>query len=184
MRTYVGRGVGAHIENKLLSAKKYLLVCSPWIHPEYASKLIGLSKQGVAIRIITSDSEEKWHQQSLDMFDDALTPPRRIFGFRKKQEWVRPPIELMVVSERFIHAKMYIVDGEYAVVGSPNLTQSGLWQNVEYVLIFEGEEAKQIEDDFQTLWRIYAPTSLKVYEYDITPPKGILQTIIEKVFRK
>ena len=154
MKTYVGRGVGAYIENKIFRAEDYLLISSPWISPGYAEKLVALADQrGVAIKVITSDKPE--NQGSIEVFRKRLTPKRDFLG-RVKKDWAPPSIDLKVVRERFIHAKIYAVDGHYAVVGSPNFTEQGFWHNAEYILIFEKpEEVEQIENDFGQLWLQY-----------------------------
>ena len=154
MRTWVGRGAGAFIENQLFTSRSpFVLVCSPWISPQYAARLVALAKQGVTVKVITSNKPEAPHQQSLRIFEEATKPERDWLG-RVKPDWQPPNLEVRVVDERFIHAKMYAVDG-YAVVGSANLTERGLFHNVEHIVIFEGPEAEQIVRDFETLYNMY-----------------------------
>lgn len=156
MRSYVGRGAGAHIENKLLSAQQYVLVCSPWISPFYAQKLVDLAKRGVVVKLITSNSDVREHQEALKIIKNALKPERDWLG-RVKKDWQPPSIDVKIIDERFVHAKIYAIDGNYAVVGSANLTEHGMWKNVEHLIIFDDETSvEQIENDFALLWQTYA----------------------------
>lgn len=42
------------------------------------------------------------------------------------------------------------------MAGSPNLTYSGLWNNIEHLVISENAyEAKMIENDYERLWTSY-----------------------------
>jgi len=153
MRTYVGRGAGAFIENQFFAAPKttFLLICSPWISPTYAQRLIDFARKEMNVKIITGDS--KINQDTLNLLKNATKPPRDWLG-RIPKDWVPPPLDIIVVEEYSIHAKIYAKEG-YAVVGSANLTESGLWKNAEHIVIFEGEEAERIITDFETLYQLY-----------------------------
>jgi hypothetical protein len=61
----------------------------------------------------------------------------------------------------FIHSKIYLVDKEFGITGSANLTYSGLNTNVETLSIAETpEEVQQIETDFMRLWLKYEKNDL------------------------
>lgn len=180
MKTYVGRGAGAFIENQFFAAPKttFLLVCSPWISPKYASRIISLAQSGITVKVITSNVQERNHQEALRMLNDFVKPPRDWLG-RIPKDWVPPPIEILTVHERFIHAKIYVKEG-YAVVGSANLTEGGLWQNAEHIVILEGEEAEQIISDFQTLYNLYKSEEIVARVGKVTITKkigGLLQKV-------
>jgi len=179
MKTYVGRGVGAYIENKIFSAEDYLLISSPWINPQYAQKLIDIAdSRGVAIKVITSDRPE--NQDTVNIFKKRLTPARDFLG-RIKKDWSPPSIDIKVVRERFIHAKIYAVDGKYAVVGSPNFTEECFWKNAEYILIFEDpDEVRQIEDDFGQLLLQYTGKELVEEKFG----KAVTLEIFNRIFKK
>jgi len=154
LRSYAGRGVGAHFANDLLLAERYVYVVSRWISPEYARRLVDMARRGVEIRVLTSDDKEKHHQESLKILVDSLKPPRSIL-FRRG-DWQPPNMELGVIRERYLHVKMYLWDDKAAVVGSANFTQNGLWSNIEHIVIFDQpEEIEMIKRDFQTLWNLY-----------------------------
>jgi hypothetical protein len=59
VRTHMGRGTGNYIEKQLFSAKNYVCVCSPFISPSYAKRLLQLLDRGIKAKVITSDSENK-----------------------------------------------------------------------------------------------------------------------------
>lgn len=50
----------------------------------------------------------------------------------------------------FIHAKSFVVDGEYATVGTINMDYRSLYLHFENAVLFHGCAAvKQVEEDFQ-----------------------------------
>ncbi|RLI28276.1 hypothetical protein DRO58_02500 [Candidatus Bathyarchaeota archaeon] len=56
-------------------------------------------------------------------------------------------------SGEFIHAKIYVIDDEYAVTGSANLTYEGMWKNTEHITVYEtAEEVMRVKSDFIHLW--------------------------------
>ena len=157
VKTHIGRGAGNYIEKQLFYAKKYVCVCSPFISPLYAQRLLLLLNTGAKVRVITSDSENKDRDGNTtrDLLKKAARPPRDLLG-RTKKDWVRPALDYKVIKRDFIHAKIYVVDGELAMAGSPNLTYGGLWKNIEHLIITENaQEAKMIEDDYERLWAGY-----------------------------
>jgi len=59
---------------------------------------------------------------------------------------------LKVSREKFVHEKLYINDKE-AIVGSANLTFSGMHKNVEHIqMIRDGKKRDALEDHFKKLW--------------------------------
>jgi phosphatidylserine/phosphatidylglycerophosphate/cardiolipin synthase-like enzyme len=157
MRTHIGKGAGNHIEKHLFCAKKYVCVCSPFISPSYTRRLLLLLSSGVKIRVITSDSDNKDRDGATtrDLLKQAIKQPKDFLG-RQKKDWIRPSLDYKVIQSDFIHAKIYVVDGELAMVGSCNLTHGGLWKNIEHLIITEStQEAKMIENDYERLWSSY-----------------------------
>lgn len=62
----VGKAVGHILEDILVSAKKRLWIVSPWLSPKYAEFLVKKSKEGVDIKLITTnDYENEQHKESL-----------------------------------------------------------------------------------------------------------------------
>jgi len=154
LKTYVGRGVGAHFLNELLLSNKYVYVVSRWISPGYAERLVNMAKQGVEVKIITSDDKEKHHQKALKMLKDSLKPPRLLLI--RRTDWIPPNMELGIIRQQYLHVKMYVFDDKMAVVGSANMTEHGLWNNIEHIVVFtEPEEIETIKQDFHKLWKLY-----------------------------
>jgi len=175
METYVGRGAGSHIEKQLFSAKEYALICSPWITAEYADRIIEMVESGVSCRVITSDKTAGSSSESLEMFQEFIKPKKNYLG-RVKKDWVSPPFEYKIIEERFVHAKIYTCDGKYAVTGSANLTESGLWHNAEHIIIMDNHiDVEKIEEDFEHLWNFYLEKEI------IDESKGVLKGIWNRI---
>ena len=55
-----------------------------------------------------------------------------------------------------IHAKIFIIDDKYAIIGSANFTEDSFVDLPEYIIIHEDKnEVNQITDDFFYLWNKY-----------------------------
>ncbi len=55
-RSYTGRDVGRVLEPLLRGARRRLWVCSPYLSPEYTRLLAGKAREGVDVRLVTSDA--------------------------------------------------------------------------------------------------------------------------------
>lgn len=63
------------------------------------------------------------------------------------------PFEFLPVDESFIHAKIYVADDSFAAIGSANLTKTGMWESVEYVVILnDGPDIQKMKGDFKKMW--------------------------------
>ena len=52
-----------------------------------------------------------------------------------------------------IHAKIFVIDGKCAIMGSANLTENSFQNFAEYILISDDEDmVKRIENDYDKLW--------------------------------
>ena len=155
METYAGRGAGAHIEKQLFSSKDYALICSPWISSEFAKRIIQMVERGTSCRVITSDKIAGDSAKTIEFLKNFTKPKKDYLG-RTKKDWSPPPFDYKVIAEKFVHAKIYISDGKYAVTGSANLTQYGLWKNIEHITIINNsKDVGKLEDDFDHLWSYY-----------------------------
>ena len=175
METYVGRGAGAHIEKQLFSSNDYAFICSPWITSEFARRIIQMVERGTQCRVITSDKIAGDSNKSLDLLRDFVKPKKDYLG-RTKKDWSPPPFDYKIIAEKFVHAKMYISDGKYAVTGSANLTESGLWRNIEHVIIINNpKDVEKLEDDFEHLWSYYERKEI------VDESSGILKGLWKKI---
>ena len=85
-------------------------------------------------------------------------------------------MELGIIRERYLHVKLYVFDDKFAVVGSANLTESGMWNNIEHIVIFDNpEEIQTIRSDFLKLWKLY--TESKETAVEVTTLEDIAKSI-------
>jgi phosphatidylserine/phosphatidylglycerophosphate/cardiolipin synthase-like enzyme len=162
METYVGRHVGAYIEEKVLAASKYVKICSPWIGPEHARFIEKLVTKGILVKLLTSDrpdaawnnntGNESAERSTLDIIRRIKKSTREILEMNVKK-LNTAPWEYRIVKTSFIHAKLYLIDGTYAAGGSANFTRYGQSKNVEHIFYTSNPpEVKRLEDDFEKLW--------------------------------
>ena len=180
MESYVGRGAGAHIEKQLFSSKNFALICSPWISAEFTKRIIQMVERGVSCRVITSDREAGDTEKTLELLKEFVKPETDYLG-RPQKDWSPPPFDYKIISDWFVHTKIYISDGKYAVTGSANLTNNGLWQNAEHVIILNNaNDIEKIESDFEHLWNFYEAKEI------VDESSNVLKDLWKKIkgFRK
>ncbi len=131
-------GVGKHVEPLLRGATRRIWICSPWIDLEYAKLLVEKARQGVDVRIVTSDDvNNKGTIEMLNMSKEASV-----------RENVALNLALKTLSAPLPHAKIYVID-DVALVGSANLTEAGMWRNLELAIVLrEPDLVKEIEQQF------------------------------------
>ena len=148
MQTHIGQGVGKYIEEELFKTKKYVKVCSPNISYSLSKKLFNLLDNQVKIQVITSDiiTGDKNSNQANSLAKEIL----------QKNDNIKNIFEYKAISTKdipLIHAKIYVIDGNCAIIGSANLTENSFQNFVEYILItHEIDLVKKIENDFDKFW--------------------------------
>lgn len=71
-----------------------------------------------------------------------------VFTFRR----ARSNFQLKVSRDKFVHEKLYITDNE-AIIGSANLTFSGMHKNIEHIqIIRDPKKREELEEHFNMLW--------------------------------
>lgn len=141
MRDYVGTGMGKYLAYKLFNASKYAYICSPYIDQKYAGAIVQMAKRGIPIKLITTDRQAGGLYLS-DYFG----------GYYRKSKDNDFEV-LMVEGEGFVHSKMYVVDDDFAVDGSANLTYAGLWNQVNNIHVYDTpEEVSRIKNTFDKIW--------------------------------
>ena len=112
----VGETVYLNLINK---AKRYVYITTPYliISSEMTTALCTAAKSGVDVRIITPHIGDKWYVH-------AVT--RAHYEFL-----VEAGVKLYEYTPGFIHAKSFVVDDEYAVVGTINLDYRSLYLHFE-----------------------------------------------------
>ncbi len=116
-------------------AENYILISSPWIKYEILEKL--LSEKSIKIQAVIRNSE----------LEDLIITDRKVFDFFKKKGG-----DLYLNNK--IHSKFIIIDGKKAVLGSSNLTITGLLDNGNIetaVFITEKDQIKVIEEQFKKI---------------------------------
>tara|TARA_Y100000780_G_C13500589_1_gene345932 strand:+ start:32 stop:571 length:540 start_codon:yes stop_codon:yes gene_type:complete len=153
MQTHIGRGVGKYIEKELFHAKDYVKICSPNISFSLCEKLFTLLDHGVKIQVITSDitTGDKNSKQANQLAKEKIKQLKKISSGSTKL-----PLQYKVVSTDdipLIHAKIFVIDGKCAIMGSANLTENSFQNFVEYILVTkEIDMVNRIEHDFESFW--------------------------------
>lgn len=132
-------GGAKNLFNYINSARKSVWLTSPWISKKVAKAICDIAKQrGIRFRILTTfDLSVETHKEALKIF--------------KENEAL--PLEVRVLEDKQLHVKMVIVDQQFLIIGSVNLTLSGLYENIEgYVVLLNVEAIRSSSDKFNELW--------------------------------
>lgn len=136
------KGVGRLIEPLLKSARKTILISSPFLSDHYVKKIIKpLAESGVQIRVLTSpiaEGEEKeYHQKALQSLHNLIKTCKNI-----KVKFLDG-----------LHAKIYIIDGKYVITGSANFTIKGMKHNIEHVEVkMDNKSLIDFQKVFEDMW--------------------------------
>jgi len=122
---------------KLFHAKDELLICSPFISPNYLTDLIDIAKKNVKVKVITSEGNKNFYSSTLWILEKFQNTSN--FEFK--------------IIDR-LHAKIYISDNDFAIHGSANLTYGGLKSNIEQISILEKKnEINELKKIFDDIWK-------------------------------
>lgn len=130
----IGETVYLNLINK---AKKYIYINTPYliIDNEMATALKIASKSGVDVKIVTPYIPDK-------VFVHAVTKSYY-------ESFIKDNIEIYEFTPGFMHAKTFVVDDEYAVVGSINLDFRSLYLHYECgVWLYNTDSIKDIKEDY------------------------------------
>lgn len=131
--------MGKYIVKKLFNAEKYALICSPYIDEYYADAILRLAERGISVKVIASNRQAG--RLYLEEFFEEYEGKDENFDY------------ILVDGEGFVHVKLYVIDGNYAADGSPNLTRAGMWNNVEHLNVYESyEEVQNLKKSFEKIW--------------------------------
>lgn len=154
------------IQNMLSSAKKYVYITTPYliIDNDLLTDIENTALRGVKVKIILPAIPDK----------KLVFLMSRSYYFRLASAGV----EIYEYTPGFVHAKTYVVDGEYAMVGTVNLDYRSLVHHFENgVLMYKTSCVKDIVSDFLEVER-------KSKLIDISSVKnGILKRFISSVVR-
>ena len=141
----IGETVYLNLINK---AKDYIYINTPYliIDDEMATALKIAAKSGVDIKIVTPYIPDK-------KFVHAVTKSYY-------ESFIKDGIEIYEFTPGFMHAKTFVVDDEYGVVGSINLDFRSLYLHYECgVWLYKTDSIKSMKDDYlETLKRCHKVT--------------------------
>lgn len=131
--------VYAEIKNLLKSAKKEILICSPWI-TYLAEEFSGLSKRNAKVKVISRLTKEDVKK--------GITDLDKFRVLKEKGAEIR--------YNNNLHAKLVIVDSSTAIISSANLTKRGLrGLDVNYeagILLKNSMDVKKTKEFFEEIW--------------------------------
>ncbi|NPA91861.1 MAG: hypothetical protein GXO55_10540 [Chloroflexi bacterium] len=105
--------------------------------PEMVDALCQAAQRGVDVRLI---STPRWPIEN-DFDEPGREQLRRAGG------------QVRYILDPYIHAKVFVVDGRWGVVGSVNLTTNSLDNNRELAVLFDDADAvRQMLDQFEADW--------------------------------
>jgi len=138
-KTIVQIGEAKNLLNYIRKAKSQIRIISPWFSKEVARTICELTRtKSVKLRILTSnDTRNETHLEALKIFD------------AEQNEL----LQSKVLIDRLPHIKMIIIDDSLLIIGSANLTLSGLYENVEgYVIIDDADAIRKSALSFEEFW--------------------------------
>lgn len=143
----VGETVYFNLINK---AKRYVYITTPYliIDNEMVTALSTAAKSGVDVRIITPHIPDKWyvHAVTRAYYEGLLEAGIKIYEY----------------TPGFIHAKNFVVDDEYATVGTINLDYRSLYLHFECgVWMYKTSSVAQVKADFLSTLDICQPITLE-----------------------
>ena len=130
----VGETVYLNLINK---AKRYVYITTPYLilSSEMLTALTSAAKCGVDVRIITPHVPDKWYVHAVSR--------------SHYQPLIEAGVKIYEYTPGFIHAKTFVVDDDYAVVGTINLDYRSLYLHFECaVWMYQTPSVAQVRDDF------------------------------------
>ncbi len=130
--------VGETVYTNLISkANRYVYIMTPYLIIDYGmlKALTSAAKSGVDIRIMTPGKPDKWyvHEVTKSFYKPLIEGGVRIFEY----------------TPGFIHAKSFVSDDSYGVVGTINMDFRSMYFHFECgVWMYGSSSAGEIKDDF------------------------------------
>ena len=143
----VGETVYLNLINK---AKRYVYITTPYLilSSEMLTALTSAAKCGVDVRIITPHVPDKWYVHAVSR--------------SHYQPLIEAGVKIYEYTPGFIPAKTFVVDDDYAVVGTINLDYRSLYLHFECaVWMYQTPSVTQVRDDFFTTQQISQEITLE-----------------------
>lgn len=122
-------------------ARDRIMISAPFIQPTYwavgnilAEALYDSAERGVNIYVLSTGEGIQ-----------ALIQNPKLNSVSNKLKFFQPCIGLSGDNRIGSHAKLCVADGQFAYVGSANLTTPGLTNQLEFGVLVSGDIAKQIQ---------------------------------------
>jgi hypothetical protein len=134
-------GRAEELFNYLMQAREVVRIISPWMSGKVAKDICNIAmKRKIRFRIITSsDTTVKTHGEALKILKGAESEG----------------VEVRTLRDKLVHAKVVIIDESLCIIGSANLTLSGLYENIEgYAVLSEPSLVKDSVSKFDELWNV------------------------------
>lgn len=143
----VGETVYLNLINK---AKRYVYITTPYLilDGETIKALTTAAKSGIDVRIITPHVPDKWYVHAVSRAHYEVL--------------VEAGVKIFEYTPGFVHAKTFVVDDEYAVVGTINLDYRSLYLHFECaVWMYQTPCVTDVRDDFFKTQQISQPITLE-----------------------
>ena len=130
----VGETVYLNLINK---AKRYVYITTPYLilSNEMVTAMNTAAKSGVDVRIITPHVPDKWYVHAVSRSYYEML--------------VEAGVKIYEHTPGFVHAKTFVVDDEYAVVGTINLDYRSLYLHFECAAwMYKASCVTDVRDDF------------------------------------
>ena len=145
----VGEEVYFHILNH---AKKYVHIMTPYLilDNEMMRTLTRVAKSGIEVIIIMPSIPDKWY---------AFMLAKTYY-----KELIESGVQIYEYRPGFVHAKVFVSDGDTATVGTINLDYRSLYLHFECgTFLYNNSEIEKIEEDFgRTLLKCHKVTLMEV----------------------
>lgn len=143
----VGETVYLNLINK---AKHYVYINTPYliISNEMITALCSAAKSGVDVRIVTPHIADKWYVHAVTRAYYEIL--------------VEAGVKIFEYTPGFIHAKSFVADDEYAVVGTINLDYRSLYLHFECAAwLYRTSCIAQIKQDYFDTLELCQPVTLE-----------------------
>jgi len=155
--------------NLISNAKDYIYITSPYLilDSEMINALCLAAKRGVDVRILTPHNGDRWfvHAMTRANYGSLLDDGVKIFDY----------------TPGFVHSKMFVVDDEYAVIGTINLDYRSLYLHYECATwIYKTKTVLEVRDDIRGALSVSEEITLE--KYNATPVSYRLLFIFLRIF--
>lgn len=167
---YTYETVGANIyEMMCYKAKRYIYIATPYLilNTEMEDAICQAAKSGVKVKLLTPHIPDK----------------KKVFELTRAnyRMLLRRGVEIYEYTPGFVHAKMFVVDGKMATVGTINLDFRSLFLHSENgCFLYKTDSIKDIEKDFEETFKVSQRITYE--EFLKTPWHKRLLRFILKVF--